>query len=96
LNLPRRCHFERAYDFLQHFAQPAVSVQHLVQVAWSLQHEPSHAVAVLVLAPLLQQAQPVVISKATAKTAARIMVVFIFCFMEFFRSVFTKSIWCCV
>jgi hypothetical protein len=53
-------------------AQPAASVQHLVQVAGSLQQLPSQAMADLPPSVL----QPVVIRIPAAKTAARIIIVF--------------------
>jgi hypothetical protein len=51
-------------------------VQHLAHVAASLQQLPSQAIADLVPAPLLQVEQPVVIRIPAAKTAARIIIVF--------------------
>jgi len=69
-----------AYDLWQHLAQPAASVQHLAQVALSLQQLPSQAMAGLAQALSLWQQveQPVVIRIPAAKTAARIIIDFIF------------------
>jgi hypothetical protein len=90
LNLPRRCHFYRAYDLWQHLAQPDASVQHLAQVAGSLQQLPSQPVVDLVLEPLLQVVeQPVAIRVPMAQASANII---IFIFLPFVIRGFIFSI----
>jgi hypothetical protein len=68
-------------------AQPAASVQHLAQVALSLQQLPSQAVDALELEALLLVEQPVVINIPAAKTAAKIITVFILFYLWLFLDV---------
>jgi hypothetical protein len=83
----RRCCLDCAYDLGQHLAQPAAFVQHLAQVAESLQQLPLHFMAGMVheaLLSLQQVEHPVVISIPAAKTAVRIIIVFMLFFLWFF------------